>query len=82
MPLVINWKVPPALKTREMIETYLQENDIAVTVRQCHRVPSGKMNITVEGEPQAEMDFWRLVKDTEKEAIKQRGVKVPIWNRH
>lgn len=55
MPLVINWKTPSTLKTPELIKAYPQEKGVAVTVRQCHRVPFGKMNITVEGTPQAEM---------------------------
>lgn len=75
MPMVMNWKSPPILKTRDQFEAYLQQYGVQVTVKQCHRVRSGKMNITVEGTPQSEMDFWSLVKEHEKQEIKKRGGK-------
>lgn len=72
MALVINWKAPKGVSTPVEVEHFFSRNGVSVNVSQTHRVPSGKLNTTIDGDDEQVQKAWRVIKEMEKEEIKQR----------
>ena len=69
MALVINWKSPKGINTPQEIEQYLGAHGIRVRVSQSHRVPSGKLNTTFDGEDSQMTAVWDFIKNLEKQEM-------------
>jgi membrane carboxypeptidase/penicillin-binding protein PbpC len=72
MPMVMNWKTPQNVKTKEDAEQYFRERGADVIVTQVRRVSSGKMNTTFDGDSGEILKAWRIMKDLEKAEILAR----------
>lgn len=80
MGIVMNWKTPKSLNTPQEVELYLKENGLSITVSQCHRVPTGKLNTTFEGTDDQIGKVWNFVKNLEKQEIIARMKKKALAN--
>lgn len=72
MAMVVNWKSPKGTNTAKEVEAYLEEQGIKVRVSQTHRVPSGKLNTTFDGDPIQLQNLWTFLKNLEKQEILAR----------
>lgn len=72
MALVINWKSPKGVDNPAKVEEFFRAQNVEVEVSQCHRVPSGKLNTTFDGDETEINKAWRIIKNMEKEEIKKR----------